>query len=593
VDAALDRLELDYRSALDSMTDGVLTVGPDGRISALNRAGADMLGCEPEEAVGTTLQMLLPEDGSADEFLDAVLAPVGAGSDSAGSRVVVDATLAGRARRLAVTSRAYRMRLGPQRGRIALTAVFADVTEMERLAEAEASLNRELREQHARLQSAYLQLEQSAEQIRTSGRRLQVVRIAATFGVFLLFAGAGLYAWAPGWNPGGGSSAESMPSFGTITTTPQPVSLRIAVVGVLDAGSLVSVVAPFDGLVRERLFRYGNQVERGEPLLRLDNGEVEVRLREARSAMIRARQKVDELRGWATGQEVSRTRRQQAAAEMEANDLRTRLAQTKMLLDRGIVPAEEYRTLQQQQRNQQLQLQAARADVEATLARGDSENLRIAEFELANADVKVRELESDLGNASVSAPVSGVVLVPPDPGGGRRAETMEVGSRVMRGQAMFTIGNLESFQVRAAVDEIDVGKVRVGQSVAVTGDAFSGLELTGRVASVAAQANSESSARTGMPTFSVTVSIEDVTPEQRRQLSVGMSASLSIIAYENPNAIVLPPAAIRTEGTERVVQLREGLGGVRRVPVTLGISTPDGIEIRNGLSPGDTIVLWN
>ncbi|MBP0443916.1 HlyD family efflux transporter periplasmic adaptor subunit [Roseomonas sp. SSH11] len=589
-DAALDRLAQDYRSALDSMADGVLTVGPDGRISTLNRAGADILACDPETAIGGTLQSLLPEDGSADAFFDAVLEPVG--QEGAVARHRVEARLGDRDRHLEVTSRAYRIRIGPQAGRLALTAVFSDVTELARLSEAEAALNRELREQHAKLQAAYLQLEQSAERLRTTGRRLAAIRWAATIGVFALFVGAGLYAWEPGPGFGRAVTAEALPSFGTLPVTTQPVSLRIAVVGVLDAGSLVSVVAPFDGLVRERNFRYGNQVERGTSLIRLDVNDVEVRLREARSALIRARQKVEELRGWTTGQEVSRARRQLSAAEMEANDIRARLAQTKILLDRGIVPAEEYRTLQQQQRNQQLQLQAARADLEATLARGDSEHLRIAEFEMANAEVKVRELESDLGSAVVSAPVTGVVLMPPDPGGGRRAETMEPGSRVTRGQAMFTIGDLESFQVRASVDEIDVGKVRVGQPVSVTGDAFPGIELTGRVTSVAAQASGETSARTGMPVFGVTVAIENIPPEERRRLSVGMSANLSIIAYDNPEAIVLPPDAIRTEGEQRVVQLRDALGAVRRVPVRLGISTPGGIEIREGLSPGDTVVLW-
>ena len=594
---AHERLDIDFRGVLDGVADGVLTVAADGRIMALNAAGAAILGCDLQTAEAATLQALLPDDGGGDAFLDAVLAPVADPDAPPAGRQVVTLSLPGSLpgsppgsqRRVDVNSRATRLRMGPDRGRLAVTVTFSDVTELERLAGAEAQLNAELREQHGKLQSAFLQLERSAERIRSTTRRLQAVRIAAALGVVLLFAGVGLYVWGPGLDLGRATGAD-LPGMGTLTAVAEPISLRIAVVGVLDAGDMVGVVAPFDGLVAARMFQYGGQVERGAPLLRLDVAEVEVRLRDARSAQIKARQKVDELRGWTTGGEVSRARRTLAAAEMEAADIRTRVGQSQMLLARGIIPAEELRNLQQQQRNQALQVQAARQDLEATLGRGDAGNLRIAQLELDNADVKVRDLEADLGNAAVAAPVTGVVLLPPEPAGGRRAETIEVGSRVTRGQSMFTLGNLESFIVRASVDEIDVGRVRVGQAVAVTGDAFAGQEMTGRVSAVAAQATAGGLGRSGMPTFAVTVAVSGLDAEQRQRLAVGMSANLSIIAYENAEAIVLPPGAIHSEGTERVVRVRDGLT-TRTVPVQLGISTPAGVEIRSGLKPGDAVLL--
>jgi multidrug efflux pump subunit AcrA (membrane-fusion protein) len=361
---------------------------------------------------------------------------------------------------------------------------------------------------------------------------------------------------------------------------------------VLEPGANVSVVAPYDGTVRERLFRYGGAVTQGEVLLRMDRGEVETRLREARAGEIRARQRVEELRGWTNGFEVARARRQLAGAELETSNLRARLQQSQMLLSRGIIPAEEHRNLIQQQRNQELQLQAAQQDLAATLDRGSELHLRTAELELANAETKLREIETDLQNAEVRAPVSGVVLLPPERGGGQgRTETVEAGSRVSRGQTMFGIGDLAGFLVRGQVDEIDVNQVRPGQAVTVTGDAFAGEVLTGRVASVAAQASSEQGGMgRGMPNFAVSVAIAELTPEQRARLAVGMSASLAIITHERDDAVVLPPYAVRDEGGARVVRVREG-GRVVSRPVTLGISTPEGIEIREGIAPGDVVVL--
>jgi len=237
-------------------------------------------------------------------------------------------------------------------------------------------------------------------------------------------------------------------------------------------------------------------------------------------------------------------------------------------------------------------LQAAQQDLAATLDRGGELHLRTAELELANAETRLREIENDLSNSEVVARVSGVVLMPVEQQGSQQQrQTIEAGSRVSRGQTMFNIGDLAGFLVRGQVDEIDVNQVRPGQGVTVTGDAFGGDVLTGRVASVAAQASSEQGGMgRGMPNFAVSIAITDLTPEQRARLAVGMSASLSIITHQREDAVVLPPQAVRNEAGARVVRVREGARIVSR-PITLGISTPEGVEIRTGLAPGDVVVL--
>lgn len=571
---------LDYRSALGVMTDGVLAIGPDARVMTVNPAAARILDIDAEGAIGQSLALLLSERDGTDDFIDAVLAPLQEGETPQGRRVL---DFPGE-RRLSVEATAWRVQSGPHAGRPAITAVFADVTEKERL-------QAELAAQYTQLQDAFLKLETSATRSALIARRIAALRITAVAAAFLGVFGVAAWTW---FSP---AESETFAAGGpggmqTVTVEGQPISSRIAVVGVLEPGANVSVVAPYEGTVRERLFRYGGAVSQGDVLLRMDRGEVETRLREARAAEIRARQRVEELRGWTTGFEVARARRQLASAEMETANLRARLQQSQMLLGRGIIPAEEHRNLIQQQRNQELQFQAAQQDLAATMERGSELHLRTAELELANAETRLREIENDLQNSEVRAQVSGVVLLPPERQGGQgRSETIEVGSRVSRGQTMFGIGDLAGFLVRGQVDEIDVNQVRPGQSVTVTGDAFAGEVLTGRVASVAAQASSDQGGMgRGMPNFAVSIAITDLTPEQRARLAVGMSASLAIITHEREDAVVLPPQAVRDEGGTRIVRVREG-GRIVSRPITLGISTPEGVEIRTGLAPGDVVLL--
>lgn len=574
-----ESISLDYGRALAVMTDGVLAIGPDARIMTVNPAAARMLDIDAQDAIGQSIALLLSERDGTDAFIDAVLAPLQA--DEKQGRRTLD--FPGN-RRLSVEATAWRVQSGPFAGRPAITAVFADVTENERL-------QAELASQYTQLQDAFLKLENSAVRSARNSRRIALLRTTAIGLAFLGVFGVAAWTW---FSPEDSSAfAGNLPAgIVTMTATAQPVSARIAVVGVLEPGATVSMVAPFDGTVGERLFRYGGGVTRGDVLLRMNRGEVETRLREARAAEIRARQRVDELRSWATGFEVARARRQLAGAELETTNLRARVGQSAMLLGRGIIPAEEHRNLLQQQRNQELQLQAAQQDLAATLERGSELHLRTAELELANAETRLREIENDLSKSEVKAEVSGVVLMPADTGAGaQRRETMEAGTRVSRGQAMFNIGDLAGFLVRGQVDEIDVNQVRPGQAVTVTGDAFGGEVLTGRVASVAAQASSEQGGMgRGMPNFAVSIAITDLTDAQRARLAVGMSASLAIITHQRDDAVVLPPNAVRDEGGARVVRVREG-GRIVSRPVELGISTPDGVEIRTGISAGDVVVL--
>ena len=585
-DRADDQASIFYNTLLDSLADGVLTIAPDHRIDVLNQTGASLLGLDPHAVVGRSLAEVFLADSSNDEFVDAILGAI-AKRTTETIKVVVPYSRNDEKLRLAVVSTAYRVPLGSLSGQFGVVVTFNDVTEMLRLRSVEEQLAKELAEQHVTLQTAYVRLEEAAEREGVVSRRLGLIRMAAVAAVVLIFALVGYYNWqSVGPSVFVSSSSETAPANFLMVST-QPVISRIAVVGVIDVGSVVSVVAPFDGPVKQKFFEYGGAVERDRPLLMVDSAETQIKLRDAEGAQIKARQRFDELRDWGNSIDVSRARRTLATAEMERSNLAIRTQQTQMLLNKGIVPKDEYTQLQQQQYSQNMQLEAAAQDLTSTIEKGNSENRRLAQFDLLNAEAKMDDLKSDLARATVVAPVSGVVLLPPEPEG-KRPDLLAVGSRVARGQMMFTIGDLETLSVRAKVDEVDVNNVRVGQQAIITGDAFDGLTLTGQVTAVAAQAAGESQTRSGMATFPVTVQIAKLATRERARLYVGMSATVSIISYNNPNAVVIPQSALKVLDGRRVVTLLTN-GRSETIPVTLGVSMPDGIEVTQGLKAGDSI----
>ncbi|CAO3456416.1 ABC transporter, RND-adapter-like protein [Azospirillum argentinense] len=315
---------------------------------------------------------------------------------------------------------------------------------------------------------------------------------------------------------------------------------RLSMVGIIEPGRTMNVVAPFAASVKEKRFAYGQLIEKGQALLILDGLDVEMRLRDAESALLKAVQKLEEVKNWAGGAEVSRAQRQLASAKREADQADRRVLDAKPLIERGVIPRQEYEDLQRQAESHTISLAAAREELATTLKRGDTAAWRTAELEHANAKAKVEELKGQLARAVVTAPVSGVVLHAPSMNSGSPGATaIEVGSALSGNQILFTIADLTVLMVSVRVDEMDINHLRVGQLVDVNGDAFSESPLKGRIAWIAQQGTVENGSVAA--TFVVRVELPPLTEAQRRRIRVGMSANVSITVNESEASVVVPP----------------------------------------------------
>ena len=113
------------------------------------------------------------------------------------------------------------------------------------------------------------------------------------------------------------------------------------------------------------------------------------------------------------------------------------------------------------------------------------------------------------------------------------------------------------------------------------GDGFDGERLTGSVSVVSGLAIASDSQ--GSAQFPITLSIPTLTAQQLQRVRLGMSARLTIVTYNNAQAIVVPSQAIQADMS---VEYRAAMDKpVERVKVTTGQSTAEGVEVF-GLKPG-------
>jgi len=193
---------------------------------------------------------------------------------------------------------------------------------------------------------------------------------------------------------------------------------------------------------------------------------------------------------------------------------------------------------------------------------------------IATLDDALNQLESAKEGYPVVAPFDGVVAeVDVAPGDDVNANTV-----------VLKLVDPSVFQVSASVDEIDVSQVQQGQEATISLDALSDVELSGKVSSISAFANSQS----GVVSYSITIMVTSI--PSGVQLREGMSATATITNQLATDVLLVPTRAISGTSSNPVVTVMVN-GDPEVRAVKLGASDDTSTEIVSGLNAGDMVVV--
>ena len=361
--------------------------------------------------------------------------------------------------------------------------------------------------------------------------------------------------------------------------------------GQIVPGVRIDLTAPVDARVAEVRFAYGDQVQEGQLLVVLDPGDVARGRAEAEVAWLRADAEASRLRNWDQGAEMRRASRSVEAAEADLSDAEAKLAETKRLLDRGLVSRSEYDGLLQQRRQRQAAMAAARDDFADTQQRGRGGERRIALLQREAARSGYAGLAGAPGSA-IYAPRAGVIVRPMGEGQGEGdSGGVHAGGQVRKGQLLGVIASASGLDVAFKLDEADLATLEPGQKAVVTGPGFGGVALPGTVLSVGGEAQAPPGG--GKATFEARIRLDPPSATAARKIRIGMTANVAILAYENPKAVTAPPQAVQgaAPGAYVMVRSRPGHPPEQR-SIAIGRVSPTAVEVLSGLAPGD-IVVWD
>ena len=330
-----------------------------------------------------------------------------------------------------------------------------------------------------------------------------------------------------------GAATEAAYRFGEVTKGPMEVLVsstgKVHPVLIVDVGSQVS------GRVSAVLVDYNSLVSKGEVIAHIDPAPFEARFEVAEADLAQAKASVamqnaslEQLKADLVGARAAFKELEQDL-ERQRSLLKRKLV-SQSVVDRAVASHDQ-----------------SRARIDSLLAQQKRQRaqIRTTEAQVLSRAAGLRERKTELDNTVIRSPVNGVVI-------NRNVDPGQTVAASLQAPVLFTIAqDLREIHLEVSVDEADIGRVREGQKVRFTVDAYPERTYTGQVIQIRKQPVEVSN----VVTYVIIVS----TRNDDDTLLPGMTANVELVIGERADTIQVPSSALRF--TPRGVEVPSAGGG--------------------------------
>jgi HlyD family secretion protein len=344
------------------------------------------------------------------------------------------------------------------------------------------------------------------------------------------------------------------PQFRTEKVTRGELHATVTATGTVSAVTTVLVGTQVSGTIKELFVDFNSPVKQGQLLAQIDPALPEAKVAQAKANLQASEANVQK-------------------AQVALQDATRTLERNRALFAKNYIARSDLDTAETSQLSAEAQVIAAKAQVEQSRA-------------------ALQQEETNLRYTRILSPVDGVVI----------SRNVDIGQTVaasFQTPTLFSIAqDLTQMQIDTNVDEADIGRVRVGQTVQFTVDAYPDVTFPGKVSEIR---NAPITVQ-NVVTYDVVIKVAN----RERKLKPGMTANVSIITATATGALKIPNAALRFKWTadqtsERGkggasaggVQTAAGSSGQKKQGVwILRDEKPRRVAIATGISDGNyTVVL--
>lgn len=220
-------------------------------------------------------------------------------------------------------------------------------------------------------------------------------------------------------------------------------------------------------------------------------------------------------------------------------------------------------------------------DVIAELENVDlAANAQSSTISLQNMYQQLQYSQDKLEDYAISASIDGTIT----------AQSIKVGDWVSTGNLISTISNMETFEFKIPVDELDISKLSMDSKVSVSIEALPETidnPIEGKITKLPL----EGVVTSGVTDYYVTISIPYVDG-----LRIAMNASADVIISESPNTLMLPVECVSKENGKYYVEVlhedeKAKESSIEKREITVGIQNSSFYEVTSGVSEGEKVIL--
>jgi len=367
--------------------------------------------------------------------------------------------------------------------------------------------------------------------------------------------------------------------------------IAVEATGSVEPKFRVEVKSKASGEIIHFPFEEGDTVKTGELILKVDKSDEERNVAREDANILTLRAKLGQAKAALDLQKIEyETSKKNTKADMDSaflslDDAEVRLKRKNELFNEKLIARESLDEAQIAYDLSKTKLEQAKARLESLKGIEQSVKIKEKEIELIEGEIKKAEISMEqakerLNETEVTAPLAGIIIEKKV----EKGQIISSGiSTVTGGSHLATIADMSSIFVVADVDETDIGKVKTGQEVMLTTDAYPGKIFHGRVDRIAPMGVEENR----IIIFKVRT---EVTGEGRELLKTSMTANVQIIIEIKEKVLQIPDEALREgNGSHFVYVMKDGNPEMRKIKKGIG----NGIytEITEGLFEGEKVVI--
>ena len=362
------------------------------------------------------------------------------------------------------------------------------------------------------------------------------------------------------------------PQLVLVTAARREIKVVVSTNGIIEPAGRSEVYAPVDGTVALIPQQEGSEIEGGRLLVKLESEQVRTALTEARTALLQEKRQARAVTAGPSKEEIAALDASFAESEMQLKQQDKDLREEEALFSRGATPRVAVENLRKQRDLLQLRLEALKQKKLDLHERYSTEEKEWERDKIAELNRQVELLEQQLRMESVLAPRSGLIFSIP----------VKPGAFVTKGQLLAQIYQPGRIQLRAYVDEPDLGRIHKGQPVLVEWDGLPDRKWTGMVEKPAKQVVPLNNRSVGHVLCALDGAPAELIPN--------LNVKVEIVTAQKKDALVIPRAAVFNRNGQPTVMVPEAKGTALK-PVELGLAAPEEIEILQGIPEGSSVVL--